>query len=283
METFSIDQMKPLAIHELKSIYDMISLKGKTAFITGGAGGIGRSCGAAMAEAGANIVLVDIPQKQDLLKAHAEAITSRYRAQVLTLTGDVSSEADVLRVFEKTAGYFGTVDVVFSNAGITIAEDNAAKINLNDWQRMLDVNLTGMMLITRTGANLMRDHGHGGSIINTASMSGHIINRRPREAMAEHIIAYASTKAAVIQLSKSIALNYADYNIRCNSISPGIIVSGLHDNMDKRKIAKVAEHIPLARLGTLNEIMGLVLFLACELSSYITGSDFLIDGGYTVW
>lgn len=114
-------------------------------------------------------------------------------------------------------------------------------------------------------------------------MSGHIINRMPRDKMDKHMVAYAATKAGVVHLTKSIAINYVDCNIRCNSISPGLILSGLHDHMDMSELEKLCEHVPMKRFASLNEIIGIVVYLASDLSSYVTGSDFIIDGGFTIW
>jgi|LSQX01.1.fsa_nt_gb NAD(P)-dependent dehydrogenase (short-subunit alcohol dehydrogenase family) len=274
--------MKPLKIHELRSVYDMMSLKGKVAFVTGGAGGIGRSCAAGLAEVGASIVLMDIPQKEELLKENCRAIAGRYGVEAIYFTGDVSDEESVTGIYEEISRKMGTVDVIFSNAGIAYDEDNAS-ISLEAWKMMVDINLTGMFLVNRIGANLMVSHGHGGSIINTASMSGHIINRMERNAMDKHMCAYAATKAGVVQLTKSMAANYVDAHIRCNSISPGLILSGLHDHMDWSVLEKLCEHVPMRRFASLNEIIGIVVYLASDLSSYVTGSDFVIDGGYTIW
>ena len=283
MERALFQDMKPLKIPELKSIYDMLSLKGKTAFITGGAGGFGRSCAAGMAEVGANVVLMDIPEREAELKEHTQAIKDRYGSQAIFTIGDVCSEEDVKRMLNETVREFGTLDIVFSNAGIPTMAPIPVEIPLEEWRHEVDVNLTGMMLVNRAGASIMRDQGRGGSIINTASMSGLIIVRQPRAAMHRHMMSYAATKAAVIQLSKSIAMNYAANNIRCNSISPGVMLSGMHDAIDKTRMNSVHENIPLDRVGDLNEIMGIVLYLACDLSTYVTGANFVIDGGYTVW
>ena len=275
--------MKPLKINELRSVYDMMSLKGKTAFVTGGAGGIGRSCAAGLAEVGANIVLMDIPQKEDTLKENCRAITDRYGTKAIYLTGDVSDEDSVITMYEEISRQLGTVDVIFSNAGIAYDEDSAPSLSVTDWKKMVDVNLTGMFLIDRIGANVMKEQGHKGSIINTASMSGHIINRMTRDMMDKHMCAYAATKAGVVHLTKSVAANYVQNDIRCNSISPGLILSGLHDHMDMSVLEKICSHVPMNRFASLNEIIGIVVYLASDLSSYVTGSDFIIDGGYTIW
>lgn len=276
--------MKPLQISEQKSVYDMLSLKGKVAFITGAGGGIGRACAAALAEVGADVALMDIPQKADVLTENCKAIEERYHVKTISIVGNVAEEADVNRMINEVVQKLGRLDVVFSNAGIAGFEDNARQISLETWNRMVGVNLTGMLLVDRIAANKMAELGNGGSIINTASMSGHIINKLTREHMNEHMCAYASTKAAVIHLTKSVAVGYVNDNIRCNSISPGMILSGLHDNMDMDALMEfVHNEVPMDRFASLDEIVGIVVFLASDLASYATGSDFVIDGGVTIW
>lgn len=276
--------MKPLQIAELKSVYEMLSLKGKVAFITGAAGGIGRSCAAALAETGADVVLMDIPSKADVLVENCERIEQKYQVKTTCITGDVSDEDNVEHMIQETVRRMGRLDVVFANAGIGGKNDNPSRMDLKDWKRVIDINLTGVFLVNRIAANMMKELGNGGSIINTASMSGHIINKGSRSAMNQHMVAYASAKAAVIQLTKSIAVNYVEDKIRCNSISPGMILSGLHDTMDMNVLeAYVRDSVPMNRFAALDEIIGIVVFLASELSSYATGSDFVIDGGVTIW
>lgn len=276
--------MKPLQISELKSIYEMLSLKGKVAFITGGAGGIGRSCAAGLAEAGADIILMDIDAKKENLEKNCEEIEKRYGVHAGITTGNVADEADVNRMISETVEKFGRLDIVFSNAGIGGINDNPSQITLQEWKRVLDIDLTGMFLVNRIAANKMKELGNGGSIINTASMSGHIINKGSRQAMSQHMTAYAAAKAGVIQFTKSMAVSYVEDHIRCNSISPGMVLSGLHDNMDMTALESYVENeVPMRRFASLNEIMGIVVFLASELSSYATGSDFIIDGGVTIW
>lgn len=276
--------MKPLQIAELRSIYEMLSLKGKTAFVTGGAGGIGRSCAAGLAEAGADIVLMDIPQKEQVLKDNCREIEKRYGVKTGSCVGNVADEKEVERVIREAAEQFGRLDIVFSNAGVAGRDDYPAGITLEEWKRVVDVNLTGMFLVNRAAANKMKELGNGGSIINTASMSGHIINKGNIHDMSRHMTAYAATKAGVIQFTKSMAVSYAGDGIRCNSISPGMILSGLHDNMDMKPLEEFVEHeVPMKRFAALDEIIGIVVFLASELSSYATGSDFLIDGGVSIW
>jgi NAD(P)-dependent dehydrogenase (short-subunit alcohol dehydrogenase family) len=276
----------PLTIPQLKSVYDLMSLKGRTAFITGGGGGFGSAAAAGMAEVGANVMLMDLPSAEERISQIAQQIRDRYGAKVGYVLGDVADEKRVKEMIDQTVKEFGSLDICFSNGGVGLSPDNPSDMPLDVWQRVLDVNLTGMFLVGRTAALKMVELGtKNGSLVFTASMSGHIINQN-RQGKPEHMVAYAATKAATIHLAKSFAANYAYKNIRSNSISPGLMHSGLHKRMgwDVSDLPDTGyPYIPLNRWGTLDEMTGLLVFLASDLSSYITGADIVIDGGYTVW
>lgn len=271
---------KPIQLNELRGIYDMLSLKNKKAFVTGACGGIGRSSAAALAELGADVAIMGRPSRQQKLNEIAEFIAKKHGVHVITVIGDVSKEESVREMYAEIVAEFGTIDIIHSNAGITTLEDNP-DMDLTLWQRILDNNYTGMLLVAREGAKIMKAHGHGGSIILTASMSAHVINRRPAE--QRYSIAYTSTKAAVKHLAKALAMDYVKCNIRVNSISPGYICSGLHDTFPQERLDYMASTVPMQRFGTLDEVVGSVVFLASDLSSYQTGSDIVCDGGYCVW
>lgn len=276
--------MLPLKMNELRSVFDMLSLKGKTALVTGGAGGIGRSCAAALAELGADVALVDVAGKEKALEENCSFLCTKSGVKADAFCCDVSDENEVVQTVADVIGRFGRLDVVFSNAGIGGKNDCAPYMELSEWKKVLDVDLTGMFLVDRTCANAMKELGNGGTIINTASMSGHIVNKAGRVGMARHMAAYSAAKAGVIQLTKSIAASYVEDHIRCNSISPGMILSGLHDNMDMNALLDfVDDLVPMKRFASLDEIVGIVVYLATDLSSYATGSDFIVDGGVTIW
>ena len=145
---------------------------------------------------------------------------------------------------------------------------------------MLDVNLTGMLLVDRAGAELMKRHGHGGSIINTASMSAHIINRRP--AMTSQP-GYTTSKAGVRQLTRALAISYVNDGIRVNSISPGYVMSGLHRGVKDDVLDFNVSMVPIKRFARLDEVVGAVVYLASDMSTYCIGTDLVFDGGYTIW
>ena len=268
---------KPQSIKELDSVYDMLSLKGKTALITGAAGGIGRSTAAAMAEIGANVMLMDMPQTEERLKQNVEQIRERYGAKADYVCGDVTDAASIQSFVDKTAEVFGTIDILHNNAGIGGSGDNA-EIELDVWNKVVAVNLTGPLLVAQAVVRVMKAHGHGGSVVTTASMSGVIVNTGP---------GYASTKAGVRHLTDALAMQYAKEGIRFNSVCYGFILSGMHENMgssDANHIEgmykRFEESTPMGHMGTLSDAVGCVVYLASDLARFTTGTSIICDGGY---
>lgn len=265
------------SIKELRSVYDMISLKGKAALITGAAGGIGRSTAAAMAELGAKVALMDIPQQEGRLKENAAAIKERYGAEAIYVLGDVSSPDSVQSFVNETVKAFGTIDILHNNAGIGIKPDNA-EMDFEQWNKIVGVNLNGAMLTAQAVMRVMKEHKHGGSIVTTSSMSGLIVNTG---------IGYASTKAAVRHMTDAMAMELAPFGIRCNSVCYGFILSGMHENMnqDNSKLNDLydmfGKNTPIGFIGDLSDAVGCVVFLASDLSRFATGSTVVVDGGYT--
>ncbi|MHB8061719.1 MAG: SDR family NAD(P)-dependent oxidoreductase [Ruminiclostridium sp.] len=269
-----------LKVNELKSVYDMISLKGKCAFITGAAGGIGRASANAMAELGANIAINDLPEKQADLDNLASYWSKKYNVKVVTAAGDLTKEESVLNVIRAAAEGLGTIDIVHSNAGITTPHDTS-DMDMETWDKLVAINLTANLLVARESAKIMRRDHHAGTIILTSSMSGYIVNRRP--VGQKHIVGYCTLKAGVRQMAKALSMDFLPDNIRVNTISPGYVLSGLHANWTDEMMNYVTSNIPMGRFADLNEVMGPILFLASDLSSYCNGTDICFDGGFTVW
>jgi NAD(P)-dependent dehydrogenase (short-subunit alcohol dehydrogenase family) len=151
---------------------------------------------------------------------------------------------------------------------------------VDDFKRIIDINLVGMFLVNRECANVMIAHKHGGAIVNTASMSGTIIN--PTRLETEYMVAYTASKAGAKHLTKGLAVNYIKHGIRVNSISPGYLVSGAHRMMSQIDVDWWANSVPIKRFGEMDEIVGIVCFLASDLSTYFVGSDIVMDGGATI-
>ena len=270
-----------LKIDELSPVKDRFTLKGKVALVTGAGGGIGRSTANAFADLGADVALMDIPQKKETLEHTAKVISERHGVKCICVYGDVSDPASVDAFVNEVVEQLGTIHVVHSNAGIGGGSPDGCEIGIDAWNRTLGIDLTGVLLVDAACAKVMKKHKHGGSIINTASMSGHIINKGPHG--ARYSPDYAACKAAVKHMTKAQACDWVLDDIRVNSISPGIILSGLHDGWPEEPLREAAKLIPMERFGSLDEVVGTVAFLATDLASYITGTDILVDGGYTIW
>ena len=263
---------------EFSSMKELLSLQGKNALITGGAGGIGRSVGKAMAELGANIALVDIAPREDELRAIAGEIREKYGVKTYYTAGDVSSENSVNAFLAKVFDEFGKIHILHNNAGVILPEDGD-DVSYEKWRWLMSIDLDGAFLVGRAVANHMKEHGEGGAVINTASMSGHIINRSPGH---NYGTAYTTAKAAVMHMTKAMAANYIKYGIRVNSISPGVVLSGIHDNVPAELLEFALGEVPLGRFGYLDEIAGVVAFMATDAAGFLVGSDILADGGQCI-
>ncbi|NQX18314.1 SDR family NAD(P)-dependent oxidoreductase [Rathayibacter sp. VKM Ac-2857] len=277
-------------LSDLRSVKNGFTLAGKKALITGAAGGIGRTTAAAFAELGADIAIIDIAPRLEEAQKVADQLAERYGVNAIAVACDVSDSAGVEKTIAHVTRTLGGLDIVHSNAGI-VSMNDSPDMPIEEWERVLRVNLNGMFLINRTAAAAMKAAGTRGSIINTCSMSGSIVNRPPEG--RRHGIAYSTSKAGVRHLTKAMAADYALAGIRVNSVSPGVMLSGIHDeflaasNTTNEQFNAAALHepfsVPMGRFGDMNEIGGIVAFLATDLASYITGADILVDGGTTIW
>ncbi|HOQ76031.1 MAG TPA: SDR family oxidoreductase [Thermoclostridium sp.] len=254
-------------------IIEKMRLDGKKAFVTGGARGIGKSIAYALAEAGADVAIVDI----DLAEAEktAEQIARDTGRKCIAVSADVTDKEQVDRMIETVLKEFGRIDAAFCNAGICINAP-AEEMTYEQWKKVIDINLTGVFLTAQAAGKVMIKQG-GGSIINTASMSAHIVN------VPQPQCAYNASKAGVVQLTKSLAVEWALKGVRVNSISPGYIGTDLTLNSPTLKplIEKWKEMSPLHRLGKPDELQAIAVYLAGDASSFTTGADFIVDGAFT--
>ena len=254
-------------------IIEKMRLDGKKGFVTGGARGIGKSVALALCEAGADIAIVDM----DLEEAAKTAkwLSEETGRGCFAIKADVTDQPDVNQMIDKVLEAYGRIDIAFCNAGICInvpAED----MTLEQWNKVVNVNLTGVFLTAQAAGKVMLKQGSG-SIINTASMSGHIVN------VPQPQCAYNASKAGVIQLTKSFAVEWATRGVRVNSISPGyigteLILAAPHLKALIDEWNKIA---PMHRLGKPEELQAVVVYLAGDMSSFATGSDFVVDGAFT--
>ncbi len=244
-------------------------LGGKCALVTGSARGLGRTISLELARQGASLVLADI----SALEETAYEI-ERIGGRCLSVPADVSDEASVRNMVDQALSTFGRVDILVNNAGITQTDFMATEDTpVETWDRVIQVNLRGTFLCSKHVGKTMIRNG-GGSIISIASTAG--VTGVPRAG------AYCASKAGVILLTKSLALEWAKYNIRVNAIAPHYLETELTRELrvSERVYEDLVRRIPMRRFGKMEEIAGTVLLLASPASSYATGSVFVIDGGY---
>ena len=249
-------------------------LTGKVAIVTGASRGLGVELATSLAEYGANLALM--AGNEEKLKKTAAAIVEKTGVRVITVKVDIASEASVQNAVKTVMDAFGKIDILVNNAGI-IRYGRPEEISLKDWCECIDVDVTGTWLMSKEVVNAyMLAHG-GGSIINTASMSAHIVN------VPQPQCAYNASKAGVIQLTKSLAIEWAKRGVRVNSISPGYIGTDLTLSSPDLKplIAQWNAMAPMGRLGKPSELQGICVYLAGDASSFTTGADFVIDGAFT--
>ena len=254
-------------------IIEKMRLDGKKGFVTGAARGIGKSTAAAFAEAGADVAIVDL-DIEEAEKTAAE-LAEKTGRKIIAIRTDCTDPEQVDAMVAQVVQDLGGLDFCHNNAGICINAP-AEEMTYAQWSKVININLNGIFLTDIAAGKYMLAHG-GGSIINTASMSAHIVN------VPQPQCAYNASKAAVIQLPKSLAIEWAKRGVRVNSISPGYIGTELTLNSPTLVplIEKWNEMAPLGRLGTPDELQSICVYLAGDTSTFTTGSDFVIDGAFT--
>ena len=257
---------------------DLFSLEGRAALVTGGASGIGKAISLALAKAGARVMIGDI----DVEAAESAAVElEAVQTGAAHVPLDVADERSAVSAVEKTREHFGRIDILVNNAGVNTVHGRVTidRYLSEDWRRVLAVDLDGVFFMSRAVAALMKETG-GGRIINIASVLG-IVPARLQSA-------FVAAKAAVINLTRSMALELAPDRILVNCIAPGsTLTEGTRklfyseDAAYQEKIQSLLSHIPLARPGEAEEIAAAAVFLAAPASSYITGIVLPVDGGWT--
>src|SRR5688572_28784017 len=247
-------------------------IKDKVAIVTGAAAGIGEATAKLFAEEGANVVLLD--------KDPGDEVARRIRAaggSSLFLQADISKEKEVKSAIEEVDGRFHRVDILVNNAAMFLLKGLEA--TPQDWHRVIDVNIVGTSLCSRYASEIMK-RNRSGSIVNLASISSFIA--RP------NFLTYSATKAALVNMTRCMAMDLAPYNIRVNCVCPGTIrTSATEKHMARAKISEeafLASNAPLHllnRVGQLREVAYAILFLASDEASFITATPLMVDGGYT--
>ncbi|MBT3873043.1 MAG: SDR family oxidoreductase [Flavobacteriaceae bacterium] len=243
-------------------------MQNKIAVVTGGSRGIGKSISLTFAREGASLVLIAIENDESLQIVKKEA--ELFGAQVVNLIGDVSSSAFCDSIVKKTIETFGRVDILVNCAG-TITRAPIEEMGIDEWHRVIDVNLHGAMYLSRKTLPSMRNQKYG-KIINITSQMAHI----PHPSASP---SYEVSKSGMTALTRHLALQYAKYNINVNNIAPGSIDTDLPKSMTDAQRQRLKDAVPMQRLGETEEVADCALFLASDMASYITGSTIHINGG----
>lgn len=260
----------------MAGILDKFRLDGRKAIITGGARGIGAAVAKGFAEVGADVAIVDIAHEDQAKELVAEL--KAMGSDALFVHADVTKKDSVQKMVDQVTGRWGRIDILFNNAG-TVSDPNIEDMTEKEWDDVIDVNLKGVFLCSQiVGRHMIKQKS--GVIVNTGSMSGYIVNYPQPQ------ISYNPSKAGVHMFTKCLATEWAKYNIRVNAIAPGYIKTELTapflkehpDDVQKYWIEGAVQN----RIGEPEELVGAVIYLASDASTYTTGEVITIDGGFTL-
>jgi NAD(P)-dependent dehydrogenase (short-subunit alcohol dehydrogenase family) len=253
---------------------NLFDLTGKVAIITGAARGIGRVLAQGLAQVGVKVVIADINQTGGEETAQ---LIKQSGGESIAIHTDVCNRQDCLNLIEQTVSYYGKLDIMICNAGIEILKPTY-ELEEAEWDAVINVDLKGYFNCAQLAAKQMIKQGTGGSIIMNSSICGFV-------AVPKSSGAYSAAKGGVNLLLKSLAVELANYKIRVNAFAPGYMNNMMEGTENLRstsdEMSELYARIPLKRTGNLEELIGPVIFLASEASSYVTGTTLMVDGGYT--
>jgi len=256
----------------MSTLEELFSLEGKTVIVTGGAQGIGKVVATRMAEVGADIAIFDL--QEDKARETAEEIHKTTGKKTAAYSIDVTDSAQVKKMITRADEEMQGLDLLFNNAGIVLHK-SAYDVTPEEWAKVINVNLNGEYYMASEFARYLKGKRKKGAICNTASMSGHIVNWPQEQA------SYNASKAAVIQMTKSLAVEYCKDGIRVNCISPGYMYTELtcHVNPDWQE--RWMDLTPYGRYGKPEELCGAVIYLLSDSASFTSGTDIVVDGCFT--
>ena len=250
-------------------ILDRFKLDGKNALVTGAGRGIGRGLAFALAEAGANVAVVDI--LADNAEKTAREIAEATGRRTIAIACDIADADQVEAMVKKVVDTFGRLDIAVNNAGISIPIKGILDVSADEWKKQMDINLNGTWNCLKAEAKVMIPNGYG-KIINTGSICGHVIWPDPQ-------LPYSVSKAAVIHMTRAAAAELIKHGIRVNCISPGVTkVADLFPEV----VDVFFKTAPIDRFGSPADHQGAVVFLASEVSDFMVGQEIVLDGGYTI-
>ncbi|MBU2961028.1 SDR family oxidoreductase [Citreicella sp. C3M06] len=253
----------------------MFDLSGRTAFVTGAGSGIGQRIAMGLAQCGANVALID--RRSDDGLAQTADFIARAGAKSVQIAADVTSGDAMAEAVARTEADLGPLTLCLNAAGIANA-NKIEEMEEDQYQTLMDINMKGIWLTCRAQGRAMIAHGKGGAIVNIASMSGVIVNRGLNQ------VHYNASKAGVIHMSKSIAMEWVGHGIRVNSISPGYTATPMNTRPEMVHQTKEFEsQTPMQRMASVDEMVGPAVFLLSDAASYVTGVDLLVDGGFCCW
>lgn len=256
------------------SIESLFTLKGHTCIVTGGSRGIGRTCADYIAAAGANVAIIGTDE--GTAQAAADQIADEYGVKTTGIGCRVENREAVIHMVDEVESRLGIPDLLFNNAGLCVGGDSE-NLSEEDWRVNIDVNLNGAFYVMQAVGKKLLSHGLPGAMVSTASMNAYI------SCTPQHEAAYNASKAGLVMLCKSLAVEWGRQNIRVNSISPGYIMTEMTRTIgDPDMIESWIKASPTGRLGEEGDIGGAVVYLLSNAAQFTTGADLLIDGGFTL-
>lgn len=262
------------------SVLDLFRLDGKVALVTGAGSGIGRAYAHALSEAGAAVACADVDHNA------AEETATSLDSDAFAVEADVSEEDQIRRMVEGTVSELGRLDVAFANAGIGgELEQVFPEATLENWQQVINVNLTGVWLTAREAARAMISQGEGGKIVATASIYGFVGGFAPSPG------AYNAAKGGVVNLVRDLAPTLAPHGINISGIAPGFfrtnigggLLMDLENEMTRQFVSEIERRTPMGKMGDVEDLKGTAVYLASSASDYLTGHTVAVDGGWLAW